>query len=153
MMSLSLLRGPLNPDPQSDQEEHVFTYALYPHCGTWREARTMQEAADLNDRVEAVVTDAHEGDLPASHSFMSVNSPRVTLEALKRAQDTDALVVRLVERHGASGPVEVTFAGGVTAISECDLLERNDVPLAGECTSVVLEMKPFEIRTLKVLQH
>jgi alpha-mannosidase len=153
MMALSLLRGPTNPDPQSDQEEHVFTYALYPHAGTWREGGTILEAGDLNDPVEARVVDEHAGELPAEHSFLGVDSPSVTLEAVKEAEDGGALIVRLVERHGATGPVEVAFDRPAKWVRSCNLLEREDEPLAEECAGVTLEMHPYEIRTLKVGWH
>ena len=34
----------IEPNPVTDQEEHFFTYALYPHGGDWREGGTVQEA-------------------------------------------------------------------------------------------------------------
>ncbi len=40
-MSLSLLRGSTNPDPDADIGVHRFRYALYPHAGDWREAGTV----------------------------------------------------------------------------------------------------------------
>ncbi len=38
VLRLSLLRAPEWPDPNADQGHHEFTYSLYPHAGTWREA-------------------------------------------------------------------------------------------------------------------
>ncbi|MEO8926760.1 MAG: glycoside hydrolase family 38 C-terminal domain-containing protein, partial [Caulobacteraceae bacterium] len=37
-MALSLIRGPMIPDPDADIGEHRFRYALYPHAGDWRAA-------------------------------------------------------------------------------------------------------------------
>ena len=38
VLGLSLLRGPLYPDPLADEGEHRFTYSLFPHAGDWTEA-------------------------------------------------------------------------------------------------------------------
>ena len=38
VLTLSLVRGPLYPDPFADEGEHRFTYSLFPHPGDWTEA-------------------------------------------------------------------------------------------------------------------
>jgi len=44
VLRLSLLRSPEWPDPHADEGHHEFTYSLYPHAGTWREAITRRDA-------------------------------------------------------------------------------------------------------------
>ena len=150
MMALTLLRGPLNPDPTSDQEEHWFTYALYPHEGDWRKGSTIQEALDLNDPVEALTVQTHDGELPKVGSLLQIDTDHVTLEALKRAEDSDDLVIRVVERHGASGPVTLTLPAAIASAVECNLMEREDTPVDHAENRVSFAIKPYEIRTFKV---
>jgi alpha-mannosidase len=150
MMALTLLRGPLNPDPQSDQEEHWFTYSLYPHAGDWREGHTMQEALDLNCPVIAVPVSSHAGSLPAEHSMLELKGEAVTLEAVKKAEDSEDLVVRVVERHGATGQAALRFATPLRHVRECNLLERDEKPIAFAGESVEITINPYEIRTFKV---
>jgi alpha-mannosidase len=150
MMSLSLLRGPLSPDPLSDQEEHWFTYSLYPHNGNWTEGGTQQQALDLNDPVGVVVCEGHKGELPPVHGFISVDAPNVTLEALKQAEKSHDVVIRLLERYGATRPVTVTFDKALRTATECNLLEREDVPVKTNGKTLTFEIKPYEIRTFKV---
>ena len=38
VLGLSLVRGPLYPDPLADEGHHRFTYSLFPHPGDWTEA-------------------------------------------------------------------------------------------------------------------
>jgi len=150
MIALTLLRGPLNPDPQSDQEEHWFTYALYPHGATWREAQTIQQALDLNDPAVAVLVENHDGSLPPVSSFLGINTDRVTLEAVKKAEHSDHLIVRVVERHGAQGNVALTFPASLQEATECNLLEREDTPATFTGSQLEFLIKPYEIRTFKV---
>ncbi len=65
VLRLSLLRAPEWPDPNADQGHHEFTYSLYPHAGTWREAMTVRQGYDLNYPLLAVTTTQHPGTLPA----------------------------------------------------------------------------------------
>ena len=65
MLRLSLLRSPTWPDPETDQGHHEFTYSLYPHGGTWREAMTVRQGYELNYPLMAVATTQHPGPLPA----------------------------------------------------------------------------------------
>ncbi len=65
MLRLSLLRSPTWPDPETDQGQHEFTYSLYPHGGTWREAMTVRQGYELNYPLMAQTTMQHPGTLPA----------------------------------------------------------------------------------------
>lgn len=150
MIALTLLRGPLNPDPTSDQEEHWFTYSLYPHQGTWREGQTIQQALDLNQPAEAVLVGSHPGSLPASGSFLGVSSDCVTLEAVKQAEKSTDLIIRLVEHHGRQQDIAVTLPGEILRASEVNLLEREDVPAKFTGNQLSLTIRPFEIRTFKL---
>ncbi|MBU7587043.1 MAG: alpha-mannosidase [Nostoc sp. TH1S01] len=47
-LRISLLRSPNWPDPEADRGFHQFTYALYPHAGTWESAQTVQRSYELN---------------------------------------------------------------------------------------------------------
>ena len=39
VMTLTLIKSGIEPNPTADQEEHTFTYALYPHAEGWRQAK------------------------------------------------------------------------------------------------------------------
>ena len=149
-IGLTLLKGPKSPDPVSDQEEHRFTYALYPHGGSWIAAGTVGEAAGLNDPMDCVVAESHPGRLPGRHAFIELDAPGVTLEAVKRAEDSDDLIVRIVERHGARAAVRLRLADAIAGAAECNLLEDDEADLAVENGAVTFEIQPYEIRTLKL---
>lgn len=48
VMRLSLLRGPTEPDPNCDMGTHRFTWAIYPHAGTYTESDVAQVAYAFN---------------------------------------------------------------------------------------------------------
>jgi len=47
-IGVSLVRGPLHPDPFADEGAHHFSLALYPHTGTWVEGKVVQAAQAFN---------------------------------------------------------------------------------------------------------
>ena len=54
VLTLSLLRSPLYPDPGADEGHHAFTYSLFPHPGDWTEGNVVNEAFALNSPLIAV---------------------------------------------------------------------------------------------------
>lgn len=151
VMRISLLRAPSSPDPNADQGHHEFTYSLYPHAGTWQEADTVRRAYELNVPLIAFATDSHPGDVPAAFSLASVDRPGVVIDCVKKAEDSDALIMRLYEAHGGRGPVRLTFADEPKSVVECDLMEENDAPVKCDGKIVSVDIKPWEIRTFKVI--
>jgi len=149
-MRISLLRSTTNPDPHADEGLQEFTYSLYPHAGGWQEADTVRRAHELNAPLVARAADKHTGSVPAEMGFVSVDRPGVVIDAIKRAEDSDALIVRLYEAHGSRGPVKLAFRDAPKSVTECDLMEENDEPVGTDGAVVEFDIKPWELRTFKV---
>ena len=151
LLRLSVLRSPTYPDPHADQGPQHFRYELYPHAGDWKHALTVQHGYDFNYPLQAMQVDAHTGPLPASYSFASVSSPTVILTAMKKAEDSDALILRMYESAGKAETVKVKLPPGATGVERTNLMEQaqeGTVPVTDNVATV--EIKPWEIVTLKV---
>jgi len=153
-LRLSLLRAPVDPDPHADEGGHEFTYSLLPHEGEWDEL-TAEEGLKLNAPLRAVAgtPDNHQprnAPLPDFGGLVSTTMANVFIDSVKKAEDSDALIVRLHEALGERGPVEVSFGWPLREAWECDLMEEHDAPLEINESDVPLYIKPFEIRTIKV---
>ena len=138
---LSLLRAPGFPDPEADQGSHHFAYALVPHEGDLRDAGVIAEAEHFNLPL-SLRSGKGEGRV------VSVDRPGVSVEAVKWADRSDAVVVRLCEVWGSRGPVRVTLHRPFVSVARTDLLERAVSPLAGHDGTVELVLRPFELVTL-----
>lgn len=149
VMRLSLLRSPVDPDPHADEGDHHFTYALLPHAWSWRNG-VIEEAADLNEPPLVVAANAHGGTLPATAAFAAADTESVIIDIVKKAEDSNAVIVRLYESAGQRGEAAITFAQKPRKVTECDLMEENDTPVKLTGNTVNLYVTPFEIRTLKV---
>jgi alpha-mannosidase len=151
VIRLSLLRSTAWPDPHADEGFHEFTYALYPHPGDWKAAETERRGFELNYPLIPVTAQPHQGMLPASHSLVQIEPGNVILTALKKAEDSDALVFRFFEFEGKTGEVRLHFPEAASQAAQVNLMEKQDAPLAlqdgGKETT--LTVHPYEIVTVK----
>jgi alpha-mannosidase len=150
VLRLSLLRSPLWPDSLADRGRHHFRYALYPHAGDWRAARTEQLAAEYNTPLVAAGEPAHRGSLGREVSFASLATPGVELTWLKRAEDSDRLVLRLVEWNGRADTAVVTLRPTIRSAHKSNFLEDPGEPLPVTPHTVRLALRPYEIATVVV---
>jgi alpha-mannosidase len=150
-LRLTLLRSPTWPDPDADRGTQHFRYALYPHTGSWKDAETMHRGYEFNYLLSAMQIAAHSGTLPAEHSFASVENPNVTLTAMKKAEDANALIFRMVEWAGKESTVKLHTPPGATAATETNLMEKPEGgALTVEKDTVTATIHPYEILTLEV---
>ncbi len=150
VLRLSLLRSPEWPDPHADEGHHEFTYSLYPHAGSWRDAQTVRRGYELNYKMIAVQPHKHEGALPSEHSFVGVEPDNVVLTAIKKSEDDDSLILRFYEWAGKESDVKLHLPAGAQSASETDLMEKPIGELAVHNDSVTVHTKPYEIKTVKV---
>jgi alpha-mannosidase len=127
-LRLTLLRSPRWPDAEADKGIHHFTYAIYPHQGDWKEARTVRKGYELNLPLQALVIDeiatTTERFLPTTGNFIDLGSENLILMAFKRAE-TDGFILRCYEAHGEKVEWELENSLGLTIDDRVDLLEQS----------------------------
>ena len=127
-------------------EVHHFTYALYPHGGTWKEAGTVQEAYKLNQPAYTVAA----GAPGTSRSFAGVDQDNVILETVKQAEDGNGTIFRLYECQNARTNTVLRVPETVTKAYSTNLLEEIEEELPVENGKIAFTIKPYEIKTILV---
>ena len=152
VMRITLLRSPTMPDPTADFGEHDFKYSLYPHVGTWNE-ETQREAYLLNDPIISYQSSvsSKQSSVSSLQSLVSCPSPNVVIETVKRAEDGDGIIVRLYESQRRRGQVQVKMGFAVESAWATNLLEENESALSVENDSIQLNLKPYQIVTLRFI--
>ncbi len=117
VLELTVLRGAIWADhfgardefcEYMDQGEHEFTYALMPFSSV---KETVQRAAELNRKPFAVLETFHKGTLPLTYSGVSVSEDNIVVTAVKKHEDSDAVVLRAYECEGRDTDVTFTAFG------------------------------------------
>jgi alpha-mannosidase len=151
LLRLTLLRAPTWPDPHADQGKQVFDFAVYPHTGTWKSAGTVDRGYQFNYPLHAMQVEAHDGQLPPTHSFVTVDGTHVVLTALKKAEDANALIARFYEWAGESDKVTLTLPPGAKSATLVNLMEKPEGdPLSVVDNKVTVPVSPYEIQTVRI---
>ena len=110
----------------------------------------VQMAYDLNKPMTAVTLGAQEGKLADAYSLVSVSVPNVILETVKKAEDSDAMVLRMYEAYNKKVNTTITLGFTPKRVTLVDLMENEIEEIAVTGNSFKLPVKPFEIVTVKV---
>ncbi|USN97945.1 MAG: chitobiase/beta-hexosaminidase C-terminal domain-containing protein [Phycisphaeraceae bacterium] len=119
------VRGGYPDQSSQDIGRHHILYAVQGHTGDWRAERSYEQAARLNQPLVPFRAPGHAGALGKRFSMVQVSDPRVSVQALKKAEDSDEVIVRLREQSGEDiRGVRVSVGDRVLAAREVDGQER-----------------------------
>lgn len=150
-LRLTLLRSPKAPDPEADMGKHRFTYALLPHSGDIWAGQVVEQAYHLNAPPRArMLRSGNAGALPQEQAVFDTDREGTLIEAIKKAEDEDAVIVRLYEAYNSRGQARLRTSLRVRSAHLCDLLERDIRELPMEDGVVSFDIEPFEIVTIKL---
>lgn len=141
-LRLTLLKSPIWPDPESDQGNHHFTYAIYPHQGNWQSANTARHARELN--IKPIIHRPTELNQEKSQtgktkrSFVHIHNPNLILTAFKPSEDhADEFILRCYETQGKEATLKISHTLSIDNFDKAqsvNLLESSTKQ--GSCTSI-----------------
>ncbi len=93
----------------------------------------------------------HDGTLPATHSFFGIDGTHVILTALKKAEESNALIARFYEWGGESDNVTLTVPRGAKSATLTNLMEKPEgSPLTVTNDKVTVPVSPYQIQTVRI---
>ncbi len=153
---LTLIRTPGTRGGYADQGtqdigHHEFVYGIAGHAGGWRDAQTDWQAQRLNAPLIAFQTSKHAGSLGREFSLLKISNPRIRLLALKKAELSDEVIVRLVELDGKPQPdVRVSFATPVAVAREVNGQEQPEGAATVKDGQLLTSFSAYQPRTFAV---
>jgi alpha-mannosidase len=121
---LTLVRSPGTDTSYTDQANqdwghHENVFGIAGHKGDWRDGQTDWQAYRLSSPLQAFETSKHAGALGKEFSLLKIDNPRIRVLALKKAEQSDEVILRMVELDGKAAPnVHATFAGPIASARE-----------------------------------
>jgi len=154
MLSSDGVTGPAIPTPDAQEfKTYTFEYSLYPHQKSWKEANSFKPAYEFNYDLIGfqLPVEKRKKTLPSRFSFVEIKPESLILVALKKAADTDDVILRFFETKGEKTPGEIDLFKEPSSVKIVNLLEEEEEGDV-ECTGrrIRLQVKPFEIVTLKL---
>ena len=156
VLRLTLLHTPRagdwpRPFYQSSQDlgRHRFVYSLAGHQSDWRAGRVPMRAARLNQPLVAFQSAAHPGALGRAFSLASLSDTtgQVAVRALKKAENSDEIVVRLQELYGRQAKTRLTLSSPMTAVREINAAEEPVGPATAAGGALDVTLGPYQPRT------
>lgn len=146
VIRLTLLKSATHPDPVQDQGEQNFTYSLLPHAGDFIEADTVKAAYELNQPLRAIEGTFKE-NIPTK--MFDFNNAYVLVDAIKKAEDENMVVVRFHEYAGSRQEVKINSDYNIIGWMETNLMEKPIEELRNE-KEISLTVNPYEIKTIMI---
>lgn len=129
---------------------NLFTYSLFPHQGKWSEL-TQKAASQLNQPLVAVAAPKHEGALGKEVKFLSVSTDQVAVKAVKKAEETNELIVRVYEWAGQQhDKVTLTFPKRVLSAREVNGLEEPIGSATTSANTLTFSISKYQPKTFAV---
>ncbi len=149
-LTMSILKASTYPNPDSDRGEHTFRYSLLPHSGNYVAGNTVMQAYSFNNLPLAVKVNDNDGaKLP--YSFINTDRKNVIIEAVKKAEDRDSLIVRMYDAENIKTEAAVQCAFPIKEAYLCDMMENRISELDISNNGISLPVSNFEIITVELV--
>jgi alpha-mannosidase len=145
------ISGAYEDQGTQDWGHHEFTYGLMGHAGDWRRAGSQWQAMRLDRPLIAFESPKHTGPLGRRFSLVRTSTDRVRAMAVKRAEESDEVIVRLVELNGEALPhARISFAAPVLSAREVDGREQSLGKATVAGGAIVTSFGRYQLRTFAV---
>ncbi|NMG10984.1 glycoside hydrolase family 38 C-terminal domain-containing protein, partial [Brasilonema sp. UFV-L1] len=154
-LRLTLLRSPNWPDSEADRGFHEFTYALYPHAGSWESAHTVRHGYELNLPMQVIglrsKQEQSHKSLPPVGSLLDLSAENLILMTFKQAEDDqEQWILRCYECHGKTANFHLQSDLGLTVGESVDLLEHPLPTPNFSSQQQIFTIQPWKISSFRV---
>ena len=139
-------RGGYSDQGTQDQGRHQILYAVAGHKGDWSEGRDSWQAARLNQPLRTFLPSAHSGN-GRTFSLLTLNSDQVQVEAVKKAEDSDEIIIRVKELTGQPAKnLALRFPVAITAAREVNGQEEHLGNATLQNGQLTFDLKAFGLK-------
>ena len=150
VISLTLLKSGIFPNPEADIGTHSFVYSLFPHKGDFREGKVIQEAYRLNCRPYFWTGKADSNKTNEKYGIW-INRENIFAEVVKKADKRNGIIIRMYEAYGERTEVKWDYQGRKSEeVWECDMLEHKEKLESVSSEGISSTFLPYEIKTFLI---
>ena len=152
-LRLTVIHTPLNNSRPGSKQSMMdlglnrYGYAICAHKGSDL-TRVQTSAREFNAPMAAFVADKHNGSLGSSFSFAEISDDAIIIRAVKKAEDSDEIVVRVNEGANiAHESVKLKLGNGIEAAREIYASEEHIGDARVVDGYLVFDMNPYEVKS------
>lgn len=127
---------------------HAFRFSLLGHDEGWTNGYRF--GVEANHPLRTVVKRTPGGEYPTKRALLSISDPLVAVTAFKKADNDNAVILRLAEMEGRDKQVELTLPFAVKRIVRTDLIEQDQEPVEGSGERLTFRLGHHAIETFKL---
>jgi mannosylglycerate hydrolase len=145
------LNGPSLPTPGAQcLREFSFEYAAMPHQNDWKNEELNQvaqayAAPPLLQVIEGLVEPSR--DLVLGTAFIAVSNPLIWVSAIKKAENADAVAIRVYNTGDTEQSATLTLGKPVQSVFKCDLLDNPEEAVAVQGNAFEIKLPSSRIQT------
>lgn len=124
-----------------------YGYAIYSHSGDYTNS-TQLYARCFNQPMTAFVSNRHTGSLSTEYSFVEISNSDVIIRAIKKAEDSDEIIVRVNEgANKFAENVQLSLGKGILSARSVYASEEEIGPANVVDGKLVFTLAPYEVKT------
>lgn len=128
---------------------HTFKFSITSHEEGWKNG--FHFGVENNHPLLPIVkANKQKGSLPAEKSFVSTSNPFAVITTMKKAEDDNDVVIRVVETEGVDKKVEIKLNNGFINASKTDMIEENPKSLNQKGNVLQIELGKSAVETYKL---
>ena len=128
---------------------HRFHFSLFSHKEGWVNGYASGIEANHPLLISRKLSTG--GTLNASHSFLSISDPLVSLSLVKKADADNHLIIRLTEMEGKDKTVQITLPADVKKVVRTNLIEDEIETIPGNGNVISVFLGHHAIETFKLI--
>lgn len=150
-IGISLIKSGKYPNDNADIGRHEYTYSLYPHSKRWVESQTVEQAENLNSKLD-VCFNRDSNKVEASmklieNSFIEVLNGNCFIDTIKQAEIDNRIIVRVYENKNTYGNIVIRVPDEFKKASVVNLREEVVDSIEIIDNQINFSLSPYEIKT------
>jgi alpha-mannosidase len=131
--------------------EHHYRFSLTSHAAGWRNGYKR----GLQPNVPLIAIDplgsSEKADLPGSMSFLSLSAPNVLVSTLKKAEEGDAVILRVYDIEGRDAEAALKLFVPLKGAEKVNIIEEEGTPLKAGKDGLSLKVGHHAIETFRLV--
>lgn len=129
---------------------HHFEFSLTSSSGDWRNSANAGKQQNQPLRALVIEVPQPRNGLPLSYSFAGTNADNILITTIKKSEDENSIIMRLVNMQGKKTETKIEWFGDINGVTKTNIIEEEDQPMTKVANDIGLTVTPYSIETIRI---